>query len=146
MVEVNGAHKHGRYEKNMVEHFAIISDVKSFRHARWPASQLNMTQYLDPDDTHMNQILVYISICTHTAGKVKLFFYSTSYNNQLLPFIANWSFQKGRKMLRLICPYTIKFHANQFTVMAWQTVSKTNSCSYFITQIHPLFIWTKTSP
>ena len=55
MAEVNGIYKHGRYELIWLNSLRVMSNVKVFAMqdelAGWP----NMTHYIDPYDTHMNQ-------------------------------------------------------------------------------------------
>ena len=48
MVEVNGAYKHGKYEKLWLKSLCVMSTVKAMQD-----SQLNSTHYLDQYDTHM---------------------------------------------------------------------------------------------
>ena len=65
MVEVNGAYKHGRYEKIWLHTLCVMSNLKVFatqnrqtdgQTAGRPAGQTNTTYYYtDPYDTHMDQ-------------------------------------------------------------------------------------------
>ena len=49
MVEVNGVYKYGTYENKCLKSLHVMSNVKVF------ATQTNMTHYIDPHGTHMDQ-------------------------------------------------------------------------------------------
>ena len=54
MVDVNGAYKHGRYEKIWLNSLHVMSNMKVFD-MRPPAGRTNTTHYINPYDTHMDQ-------------------------------------------------------------------------------------------
>ena len=59
MVEVNGAYKHSRHEKNWLNSLRVMSNVKApATQDGWPASQpaiqTRLIAYLDPYDTQMD--------------------------------------------------------------------------------------------
>ena len=56
MIEVNGAYKHGRYEKRWLKSLCAMSNVKVFAtQDNPPADPTNTTHYTDPHVTHMDQ-------------------------------------------------------------------------------------------
>ena len=65
MAEVNGAHRHGRYEKIWLKSLHVMLNVKSVYHTdTWPARQT--THYIDPYDAHMmkkGKKSVFCNIC-----------------------------------------------------------------------------------
>ena len=54
MVEVNGAHNHGRYETIQLKSLRQMSNVYVFAMPRWPASQTQL-KTTEIHDTHMDQ-------------------------------------------------------------------------------------------
>ena len=67
MVNVNGAYKHGRYEKKMWSSLRVMSNIKVFamlgrRPARWPTGRTRLT-------TQIHMILMWLKKKNHTHKK-----------------------------------------------------------------------------